>query len=161
MFLFDIIQKLVYHISMKKVCRILSIVAILVLGVVAIILIAKAISRPKNKEIYATSINFKTVAGAIELYGENKIVLTKDLVTIKPANCTVEPEFLFKRYGISGETEIKDETHKFEGEGKYILICRVKSGDTYYIEDRLTIDIVSTPRETTSFYTQKLNNVNL
>ena len=146
---------------MKKICRILSIGAILAICATATILIVKAIRKPKNKEIYATSVNFKTSIGAIELYGENCIVLSKDLVTIKPADCTLKPEFLFKKYGQSGETKIEDNTHKFEDEGRYILICRVKSGDTYYVEDRLTIDVVSTPRETTSFYIQKLNVTNL
>lgn len=146
---------------MKKICRILSIVAMVVIATVATILIAKAVQKPKNKDVYVTSVSFKTSAGAVEIYRENKIVVSKDMVNIKPANCTVEPEFLFKKYGQSGETEISGNAHKFEDEGKYILICRVKSGDTYYKEDRLTIDVVNTPRETTSFYIQKLNVSNL
>ena len=146
---------------MKKICRILSTVAILGICITATVLIVKAVRKPKNKEIYATSVNFKTIAGAIEIYSENKIVLSKDLVTIKPADCTLEPEFLFKKYGQSGETKLEGKTHKFEDEGKYILICRVKSGDAYYVEDKLTIDVVNTIRETTSFYIQKSNVTNL
>lgn len=146
---------------MKKICRILSIVAVLVIVVTAIILVIKAVRKPRDKEIYATSIKFATSAGAIEIYGENKLVLSDDLVIISPSDCTVKPEFWFKKYGQSGETQINSDIHKFEDEGKYILICKVKSGNEYYIEDRLTIDVVSTPRETTSFYIQKLNVVNL
>lgn len=146
---------------MKKICRILSIVAVLVVGIVATILVVKAFNKSKDREIYATSVNFKTNAGAVEIYRENEIVLSKDLVTIKPADCALMPEFWFKKYGQSGETLIKGTTHKFEDSDKYILICRVKSGDTYYVEDRLTIDVVDTPRETTSFYIQKLNVNNL
>ncbi len=146
---------------MKKICRNLSIVAMVIIIITAIILVVKAINKPRDKEIYATSVKFKTTAGAVEIYSQNKIVLSKDLVTIKPADCTLVPEFWFKRYGQSGETQISETTHKFEDEGKYILICRVKSGDTYYNEDRLTIDVVDTPRETTSFYIQKLNVSNL
>ena len=142
---------------MKKICRILSIVAVFAIVITASILTIKAVRKPKNKEIYATSVNFKTIAKAIEIYSENEIILSKEIVTIKPSDCTIEPEFLFKKYGESGETEIKGITHKFESEGKYILICRVKSGDAYYVEDRLTIDVVNVPRETTSFYIQKLN----
>ena len=91
---------------MKKICRILSIVAVFAVGIVVTVLVIKAVRKPKNKEIYATSVNFKTIAKAIEIYSENKILLSKEMVTIKPADCTIEPEFLFKKYGQSGETKI-------------------------------------------------------
>ena len=146
---------------MKKICRNLSIVALVVIGITTAILIIVALRKTKDKEIYATDVNFKTMAESIEIYGENKIVVSSDLVNIKPANCTVEPEFLFKKYGQSGEIEIKDNYHKFEDVGKYILICRVKSGESYYVEDRLTIDVVNAPRETTSFYIKDVGVINL
>lgn len=146
---------------MKKFCRILSVVCVIVVFATATIFIVKAVRKPRNKEIYATSVSFKSIAKAIEIYRNNEIIVGKDLVTIKPADCSVKPEFLFKKYGQSGETEIDGDTHKFENEGKYILICRVKSGADYYVEDRLTIDVVNSPRETTSFYIQKLNTSTL
>ena len=146
---------------MKKFCRILSIIALIAIFITSVILVVKVIRKPANKEVYATSVSFKTLAEAVEIYSENKIVITDEMVTIKPSNCTIAPEFLFKKYGQSGETAITDDVLKFESEGRFILICRVKSGDMYYVEDRLIIDVKHDPRETTSFYIQRLNITNL
>ena len=120
---------------MKGICRILSVFATLSILVVGGILLTKALNKPKDNTVYATHISFETLAGSVELYINNNLVLDNNLIKVEPSNCSFSPEITIKKQGEGEECLIIGTKHSFNSIGKYVLTCKIRSSKNYYIQD--------------------------
>lgn len=143
---------LFYYMLMNKTCRILSIIVSCVLFISTVICCVIVFKRSENKNVYAKSINFNTVAGGIELYIDNDLIVDSDMLIIEPGNYTVKPQFTIKQYGDDEETIITDNKYSFCNTGRYLLKCKIKCNADYYISDTMSIMVVERPTDNTSMY---------
>ncbi len=146
---------------MKIKCRILSVfvVAICLVVIIASIIVIK--NKKDDKQVYAESINFVGLAGGAELYIDNDLLIDEGLIIISPSNCTVKPEFAIKKSGEDEYTSIDTGKYCFDKAGKHILVCKVLKNKNYYIQDRITINVVEMPTESTSMYIKSLINTTM
>jgi len=136
--------------SMK--CRILSIVVIVVGALVACVGIGIVVNKNNNKKVYATSVHFVGDIGGAEVYIENQIVINKQLVEIKPSNCSFSPVFTIKKQSTGVEEVVKQSRYTFNATGKYIVTCKIKAHKDYYIYDSFSINVVDTITDNTHMY---------
>ena len=143
---------------MKIKCRILSVfvISVLLIGVVAVAVIVG--KRNKDNTKYATSVNFTSIAGSVEMYIDNKLIIHENLVEVLPSNCTFKPEFTIKKSGTDDIIPVTADSYTFSSSGKYTLECKVKSGKNYYTKDSIIINVVDTPDEDTDMYIKSLQN---
>ena len=141
---------------MKNKCRILSIFVVSVLAVFLTICIAMIKNKKYNEEkiVYAETINFITLAGGIEIYEENELIISNDFVKVSPSDCTFFPSFSITKSGYE-EEYINTGRYTFSSCGKYTLKCSIKSNKNYYIHDSIVINVVDNPLSTTAMYIQK------
>ncbi|MFQ6723999.1 MAG: hypothetical protein ACLRFE_01510 [Clostridia bacterium] len=143
---------------MKRFCRILSISfpivfgLSLVLGVV--IAIGKIVTKPKDETNYAETITFNALAGNMDLYIYNDLIVSEQMMTITPKNHDYEPEFTIRKYGDNENeaTSINAGNLSFEEEGEYVLACKIKANQYGYIEDTIIINVISELEQNTKMY---------
>ena len=141
---------------MKNKCRILSVFVVAICCMVAIASIIAIKNKRDNSQVYAQSINFVGIAGGAELYIHNDLHISKNLIMVRPSNCTVQPKFEIKKSGEDDYQSVATGKYSFEKEGKYILVCKALKNKDYYVQDRITINVVEAPDTTTSMYIRSL-----
>lgn len=146
---------------MKIKWRILSICAISILVMAIISGIAILNNRARNKDVYATSLNFAGLVNGAKIYLNNDLIVNKSLVKIFPYNCTFLPEFSIKKSGDEESLTITNERVVFDEATKYTLTCKIKSSKNYYLKRSIVITVVESPTEDTSMYIQKIKDITL
>lgn len=141
---------------MKTKSRILSISVISILLLAACIVVIVVAKSNTDKPQYATSIEFASISGSVEMYIDNKLIIHEDLVEVSPLNCTFKPEFTIKKSGNSESVSVTAGGYVFSSSGKYTLECKVKSSKSNYIKDSIIITVVDTPSENTVMYIKSL-----
>ncbi len=137
---------------MNLKCRILSIIVTSALFIATLICCVVAFNKKNDKIIYATNISFNGIIGGVELCIDNDLLLSDEMVSIEPSNCTEQPTFIIKKYGNDDETEIKNGKHTFNDIGRYILKCKVPSSEKYHVTDTISITVVDSPTDNTYMY---------
>lgn len=142
---------------MKKKCRILLIFVSIILLSAGIVFSFITYNKFKSgKIIYATDIHFNSGARNYEILIDNSIVLTKDVVSITPANYSLEIEFeITKLYTDNKEsTIVKNNTiYTFADTGKYKIACiAISKYNKAPIYDYIYITVVDTPTNTTTMH---------
>ena len=150
-----------YYKRMKNKCRILSVfvIAVCLIAAVASIIVIK--NKQDKTVVYAKSINFVGLVGGAELYINNDLLIGEDLITVSPSNCTVKPQFEIKKSGDDNYQSIAAGKYSFEKEGKYILVCKALKNKNYYVQDKITINVVDRPQTTTSMYIMSQGNTTI
>ena len=142
---------------MKNFCRILAICVASVVLVIAGILVVNALRQPKGKILYATDVEFLTLSGGMEMLIDNDLVLDQSMVKISPQNCEFAPEFTVKKFGAIKESSVTDGKVVFTETGRYTISCKVKSSESNYVVDKITIKVVDEPNDSTAMYVTKLD----
>ena len=142
---------------MRKFCRILGIVVASAVVVAIAFIVVKVARKPKANKVYATNVEFLTLAGGMEMFIGNDLILNYDMVKISPQNCEFDPEFSVKMFGALKETVVENGRYTFTEKGRYTICCKVKSSENNYIDDKITIKVVEEPTETTAMYITKLD----
>lgn len=148
---------------MKKKCRILLIfVNIIIFAGLGVCLIG-IFNKPKAKNIYASSVQFKSSFKTIELYNGNYLEISNNMVNILPSNCTYAPIFTIREYTEKEETAkiIQLGELSFNTTGRYVLTCKIPTSDKYFTKDNLVINVVDEPKESTSIYINKLQSITM
>lgn len=137
---------------MKLKCRILSIIITGALFIATFICCIIVFNKDTDEIIYATNIGFNGIVGGVELCIDNELLLNNDMVSIEPSNCTEQPIFTIKKYGDDDETEIKNNKYSFDDLGRFILKCKIRSSEKYYVTDTISITVVDSPTDNTYMY---------
>ena len=158
----EIICNFVYYNDMGRKCRILSIFVIAVFVACSAVCVTLAVSKNiKRREIYATSITFNSPR-SMDLYIDNSLIISNDIVTICPNNCTVKPTFyLSTRDDLDVREEMDGQTFKFNATGSYVITCEIASSKYGYTKsDYITINVIDAPvKDETPMYIRRSENV--
>ncbi len=142
----------VYYCVMKKKCRILSIIVVIILLGAVIGLTIFIINKPNKKTTYAESIAFVSDSQGFELLISNSLIINDNMVTVTPNDCSFKPEFTIKKYNSKNEIPIVNNKHNFETSGRYIFTCKVKKSANDYAKDTILITVVDAPTINTNMY---------
>lgn len=141
---------------MNKKCRILSICVVVIAIVVAVVAIFKTFNKHEKLVVYAESVSFTTSVGGLEMCINNELLIDESIITVSPSNCSFKPEFVIKSDHFEDKI-IKTGKYSFASKGIYILECRVKCSDEFYVKDSLKITVVDSKTITTNIYIGKLS----
>lgn len=146
------INNLFYYMVMKLKCRILSIIVTSALFIATLICCIIALNKQKDEIVYADNVCFDGIIGGIELYIDNDLLLSDNMVKVEPSNCTKQPLFTIKKYGDDNETQITNNKYTFDDIGRFILKCKIPSSEKYYVTDTISITVVDSPTDNTYMY---------